>query len=112
MSFARSLFIIAAASVLAGCGPNSAPPALQYATLTGRVLDASTNQPIAGAVVTVDLNLASAPTGANGVYTVGNLPSGPVEYSVTAGPSYASTQGELTLTSNQTYHQDFLLNHT
>jgi hypothetical protein len=111
MVLARSFVLaLTAAAVLCGCSPDSAPPALQYATLKGLVLDAMTNAPIAGAVVTVDLNLASAPTGSSGAYSVSNLPNGPVEYKVTA-PNYYDVSGELTLVSNQSLTQNILMNH-
>ncbi|MGH7728166.1 MAG: carboxypeptidase regulatory-like domain-containing protein [Vulcanimicrobiaceae bacterium] len=75
-----------AAALLGGCGP-VVPPAANYAVVSGLVYDAQTSAPIAGAVVTID-GLASAPTGADGMYKVTDVPFGSqIDYSAVA-PNY------------------------
>jgi hypothetical protein len=68
---------------LSACNNGDLPPAGQYSTLQGKVVDASTNQPIADAVVTVDTVLTTT-TDANGAFTIAQVPSGIVDYVVKA----------------------------
>jgi hypothetical protein len=56
----------------------------------GRVLDAATNQPIAGATVTVDTVLKTT-TDSAGKFTFAQVPVGEVDYVVSA-PGYKTTQ--------------------
>jgi len=72
----RSFFIFAATTVVlvsAGCGGNPAAPQGNYGTILGTVKSTS-GQPIAGATVTADITLTSAPTGADGKYTIQTVP--------------------------------------
>jgi len=68
------------------------PPAAGFASVTGIVLDASTNSPISGATVTIDTVL-TATTDASGKYTIDKVPSGIADYAVQAAgyQSLAST---------------------
>jgi hypothetical protein len=85
------------AACVAGCGGPQIPPAQNYGTITGRAFDSSSNQPVAGVVVTVDTILI-ATTGSDGSYRIPNIPLGsyslfataPQGYQVTLSPSYAS----------------------
>jgi len=70
-----------------GCGSPAVPPAEQYATITGTVVDSGTNSPISGASVTINVVL-SATTAANGTFTITNIPNGPLEC-VASAPNYA-----------------------
>ena len=63
--------------------------------------DAATGKPVAGAVVTINEVLSSAPTGADGNFVVRTVPSGAVDYSVVA-PGYAPAQNALTVTAGAT----------
>jgi hypothetical protein len=86
MSTIRLAAIAVSLSLLAACGGPSVPPAQQYATITGTVVDAATNAPISGAAVSVNVVL-TATTTANGSFTITNIPNGPLECAATA-PSY------------------------
>ncbi len=74
---------------LAGCGPQI-PPMGTYATVSGQVLDAATNNPIAGATVIINSTL-NATTDSNGAFRIYPVPSGPWEYYATA-PNYQPIQ--------------------
>jgi Carboxypeptidase regulatory-like domain len=65
------------------CNTNSLPPASGFATVTGIVVDAATNAPIAGAVVTIDTVLTTT-TDAAGKFSIERVPSGITDYSVQA----------------------------
>ncbi|GAC1302364.1 MAG: hypothetical protein NVSMB19_11620 [Vulcanimicrobiaceae bacterium] len=89
MSVARLAFLLACATTfLASCGP-AIPPAGNYATVSGRIVDAGTGAGIAGATVVVNVVL-SAITDASGTYRVVSVPTGSWEYAVQAPPPYAS----------------------
>lgn len=75
---------------LAACGSPALPASQNYASLQGRVLDAATNAPITGAIVTVNFVSNSAPTGPDGTFKVQNVPIGQDDYSASA-PGYASS---------------------
>jgi Carboxypeptidase regulatory-like domain len=66
-----------------GCNNDALPPASGFSSVTGVIVDATTNAPIAGAVVTIDTVL-SATTDAVGHFSVDNVPSGIADYSVQA----------------------------
>ena len=85
MKLRRIAFVALLATGLFGCNPQI-PPAQNYATVLGQVVDAATQAPIAGAVVTIN-SAQSATTDANGNYKIVNVPTGPWSYSVQA-PNY------------------------
>jgi|SRR5579863_5963051 len=68
---------------LAACDNGDLPPAMQYSSLTGSVTDAVTHKPIANATVIVDTVLSTT-TDDNGNFTIDKVPSGIVDYVVTA----------------------------
>jgi hypothetical protein len=78
-----SLFILIAAT---GCGQNIAPSPVQptdtptplpvAGAIAGRVIDAVTRDPIAGANVSTDPPTSTITTGANGGYTLTGIPPG------------------------------------
>jgi hypothetical protein len=112
MAIARFGFLVALSALLAGCGPDNSPPALQYASLSGRVYDTATGQPIAGAVVSVNTNFQqSAPTGSNGVYSIANLPPGAVTVYATAPNYHDSSPIDDSLVSNAKNSLDIGLTH-
>jgi Carboxypeptidase regulatory-like domain len=91
---ARTFLAIVALSLgLAACN-DGLPPAAQYSSFTGTVVDAVTHAPIAGATVVVDTVLTTT-TDANGSFTVPKVPSGIVDYVVSAN-GYA----DVSLTGN------------
>lgn len=75
-----------------GCSAPVVPAAQQYASMAGTVVDAATNAPISGATVTVDVVFVVA-TGANGAFSVTNLPNGPVSCSASA-PNYVTRNND------------------
>ena len=91
MSFLRVFAFVLAAAGLAACGGGGLPPAANYGTLKGVVTDAGSGQPVAGAVVTINSVLKSAPTGSDGSYSLYPIPIGPYDGSVSAN-GYQSKQ--------------------
>jgi len=84
----RSRFLFA--SLLAiGVTACNAPitPQQNYATISGKVYDATTNVGIPNVTVTA-LIVNSVLTGADGSYTIMNVPAGQGEVQVTAPPGY------------------------
>ncbi len=65
------------------CNNDALPPAAGYAAVSGTVIDAATNSPIAGAVITIDTVL-TATTDAAGHFSIEKVPSGIADYSVSA----------------------------
>ena len=76
------LAVIAASCgfALAACGP-ALPPAGNYATVSGRVTDATSGAGVAGAIVTVNVVLA-ATSDASGNFRIANVPTGDWDYAV------------------------------
>ncbi|HEY6449794.1 MAG TPA: carboxypeptidase-like regulatory domain-containing protein [Candidatus Cybelea sp.] len=66
-----------------GCNNDALPPASGFTSVTGVIVDAASNAPIAGAVVTIDTVL-TATTDAAGRFSVNKVPSGIADYSVQA----------------------------
>ncbi len=82
----RAIAASFALAALAACGGPAVPAAQNYGTITGRVYDATTNQPIAGVVVTVD-TILSSPSGTDGTYRIGTVPLGTYQVAVQSVPS-------------------------
>lgn len=83
-SFARGAILWAlAGALLAGCG-SGLPPAGNYATVSGTVVDASTGKGIAGASVSVNGGVLIAQTDGSGSFRVSPVPTGDWDYTVTA----------------------------
>lgn len=76
------------AGLLAACGGPSVPNAQTYATVFGRIYDAATNAPLGGVVVTVDV-VNGTTSGADGSYTVNNVPVGQTDVSVQVPSGYS-----------------------
>lgn len=68
---------------VSACNSDALPPASGFATVQGTVLDAISNKPVAGAVVTIDTVL-TATTDASGKFSIDKVPSGIVDYTVQA----------------------------
>jgi len=105
---------LAAALALAGCGSPAAPQG-NYGTINGTVKSAG-GQPVAGAVVTVDLVITSQPTGPDGKYTIQSVPvdSSSTTTSVTCHASgyQDPPQQNITVSSGKTSEVDFTLTPT
>ncbi|GAC1306409.1 MAG: hypothetical protein NVS2B3_14950 [Vulcanimicrobiaceae bacterium] len=84
MVVARAGFLLACVALVAGCG-SALPPVGNYATIAGRVTDAATGAPLAGATVLVN-SVLSATTDANGTYRIVTVPTGSWSYSA-SGPA-------------------------
>jgi hypothetical protein len=82
-------FLALSGSLLAGCGPEI-PPAGNYATVAGKVVDATTSNPIAGATVSVNGGVLNAQTDSGGNFSVSTVPTGDWDYTASAN-GYAST---------------------
>ena len=78
-----ALAALLALVALTACNNDSLPPAAGFTALSGTVLDRATNQPIAGALVTVD-TVIMATTDATGTFKIDKVPSGIVDYTVQA----------------------------
>jgi Carboxypeptidase regulatory-like domain len=79
----------------AGCNSDSLPPAAGYASVNGTIVDAATNAPISGAVVTLDTVL-TATSDATGRFSFDKVPSGIADY-VVAATGYQSVTSSATI---------------
>lgn len=79
----RGLALAALALIVVGCNDSSLPPGAQFGSLQGTVIDAATNQPIAGAIVTVDTVLVTT-TDTAGHFMFERVPTGDFDYTVAA----------------------------
>jgi hypothetical protein len=88
ISFAGKTFAAIAllALGLQGCNSDALPPAAGFASVNGAVVDAKTNAPIGGALVTIDTVL-TATSDASGHFSFDKVPSGIADYAVQA-PGY------------------------
>jgi hypothetical protein len=90
MKVARFPFVLAlVVAFVTGCG-TGIPPAGNYATVSGRVVDAATGAGIANAAVVVNGGVLSAQSDQNGNFRVTPVPTGDWDYVATAA-GYAST---------------------
>jgi hypothetical protein len=90
MGFVRGTILWSMAlALLAGCG-SGLPPAGNYATVSGTVVDAATNQGIAGASVSVNGGVLVAQTDGSGSFRVSPVPTGDWDYTASA-TGYTST---------------------
>lgn len=90
MKRARALgLLLAFAGVvaLAACNDSALPPGGTYQSVSGVVLDAATNQPVAGATVTID-TILSQTTDSSGKFAFAKVPVGDIDYVVTTAGSY------------------------
>jgi hypothetical protein len=84
MTFLRAAVAAALLCIaVVACNNDSLPPASGFAALQGTIVDSATNQPVAGAIVTVDTVL-TATTDASGKFGIDKVPSGIVDYTVQA----------------------------
>jgi len=79
MKLSRAAVVLLVAGIaFAGCGPQ-VPPVGNYATVYGVVVDATSNAPISGAQVTVNI-VSTATTDANGNFRITTIPNGPWQW--------------------------------
>jgi hypothetical protein len=105
-SRARYLVISMLLVVASGCNADQLPPPAGYASVSGVIVDGTTNAPIAGAVVTIDTVL-TATTDASGKFSIDKVPSGITDYAV-----QATGYQPLTATTNVEPGKPFQLNLT
>jgi hypothetical protein len=97
----------------AGCQGPVVPPAEQYATIVGTVLDATANTPIAGVTIAVNV-VNTAVTKSDGKFSIGNLPNGPYDVQITPPAQYvcANCPTGGNLSPGQTLTLQVTLTHT
>lgn len=86
MTRARLLCAVFAVLALTACNDSALPPGGTYNAVQGVVIDAATNQPVAGATVTIDTVLTTT-TDAQGKFAFAQVPAGDVDVVITA-PGY------------------------
>jgi hypothetical protein len=90
MKPARRAFVLALTGILlVGCGP-AIPPAGNYATVSGQVVDAASGKGIANATVALNGGVLSAQTDSGGNFHITTVPTGDWDYTVSA-QGYNST---------------------
>lgn len=100
LAFLGALLAVAWTAPLLAQGPNG--------TIRGRVIDARSQQPVAGVVIVVGDGEYSALTGTEGRYTISRVAPG--TYSVTASMlGYAEATQSVTVAAGQTANLDFAL---
>jgi len=84
----------------ASCNNEAIPPAAEFGTISGTIIDHASGQPVGGARVTVDTVL-HVTTAADGKFSISNVPNGQFDYVVDAD-GYRSLSGSDTVTPNGT----------
>ena len=98
---------VIAAVLLTACNTDSLPPAAGFTTVSGTVLDGTTHNPIAGAVVTIDTVLTGT-TDASGKFSVDKVPAGIVDYTVQA-KGYKLVSSSATIEPGKPFELDVTL---
>ncbi len=90
-----------------GGGCNGSPVGVQdYGTITGRVIDAATNRPVGGALVSVG-SLYTVYADPQGAFTLSGVPTG--TQTVTArSPGYSLGTGRILVRKQQTVSIDYI----
>ncbi len=99
------VFLLGAANG-GGCSNPNYIGVQQYGSITGRVLDASNNQPVPSALVSVG-SLYTAYTDAQGAFTLGRIPIGHQMVTATA-PGYSRASRTVRVVQSQTASIDYL----
>ena len=89
MKFGLALMLALAGVTLSGCGP-ALPPAGNYATVSGQVVDSATGKGISGASVALNGGVLVAQTDGTGTFKLTPVPTGDWDYTASA-PGYIST---------------------
>lgn len=104
MTRSHFLPLLAVAGILIGlvaCNSDELPPAGQYASVHGVILDSVTHTPISGATVIVDAVLTTT-TDANGAFAFAKVPVGALDFSVQAD-GHATNTGSLHVDAGKPY---------
>lgn len=90
-----------------GCQPDPNHIGVQdYGSVTGRVIDAKTNQPISTATVAVGTTI-TATTDSAGAFTLGNVPAGTQTVRVSAA-GYVTASVDTKIKKDQTAQLDYI----
>jgi len=101
---------IAAVLSLWGCPNPNAIGVQQYGTVKATCIQASTGQPVSGAIVTVDGRTATTTTDSSGTVTIDTIPIG--THPITADAPGLSGQDTVTVIENQTVPKQVLMSPT
>ena len=99
-----SLLLVASATA---CNSDALPPASGFTSVAGTILDAASNKPVSGAVITID-TLLTATTDANGKFSIDKVPSGIVDYTVQA-TGYAPVSSTTSVEPGKPFELDLTL---
>lgn len=97
----RGPALLAIALLLAGCVNPNAIGVQQTGSISGRVIDANTQQPIFGAIVSVN-SLTSVKSDASGVFTLARVPIGVQTLTIYANGYQTQTVPGVSVAQNQT----------
>ncbi len=104
--FFAGLFI---SLVMAGCKGSTGSAGLSSGTITGNVIDTTTNKPLPGAVITVSPALFSTTTDTNGNYTIQNIPIGIYQITASLSGYVSQTTGAVSIVAGKTMNIPFQL---
>jgi len=108
--FAGIVILVCGLGGLSACQENLVEPAY-FGTITGTVLDARTNLPIANASVTTNPATSSYVTTSNGKFAISNVPVGRVAITVSKA-DYTQVVANVTVVDGQTADVSVLLSKT
>lgn len=100
------VFLLSLGANGGGCSNPNAVGVQQYGSIVGRILDATTNRPVAGALVSVG-SLFTATSDPNGAFTLSNIPIGHQEVTASA-PGYQRNATTVMVRENQTANAGYL----
>jgi hypothetical protein len=86
---------------LTACNTDQLPPPGQFTNVSGQITDRATQQPVAGAVITIDTVL-TATTDASGKFAIAKVPAGTIDFTVTAD-GYALTSSTVNAAPGGTF---------
>ena len=90
-----------------GCQPDPNHIGVQdYGSVTGRVIDVKTNQPVSNALVDVGTTV-NATTDSQGAFTLGNIPAGTQTVRVSAA-GYVTASVDAKVKKDQTTQLDYI----
>jgi hypothetical protein len=84
----RFVASLSAPALVAAVGCDGVPQPQNYATVFGRIFDATTNQGLAGVSISADTVLVAV-TATDGTYSISPIPSGQTDVLVTPPDGYA-----------------------
>lgn len=94
------VFFLTIAADGGGCAPANVVGVQDYGTVVGRVLDATTNKPVPGALVSVG-SLYTGRSDILGGFTISGVPVGS-QVVIARAPGFTSASASITITKNTT----------